>query len=135
MNASGHQGFEVEMKTRILINDGSTRTFEWDGANRLVAVNYTGTNNRREFGYDGLSRLAKIVERTVKERRPHASCRSHFDANGSRRVVEPHGCDKLARVNRLYFGDNLEWLRDRREFPDASVDFVYLDPPFSESID
>jgi YD repeat-containing protein len=25
-----------------LINDGSTRTFEWDGANRLVAVNYTG---------------------------------------------------------------------------------------------
>jgi hypothetical protein len=33
-------------------------------------------------------------------------------------------------VNRLYFGDNLEWLRDRREFPDASVDLVYLDPPF-----
>jgi hypothetical protein len=31
-------------------------------------------------------------------------------------------------VNRLYFGDNLEWLRDRREFPDASVDLVYLDP-------
>jgi hypothetical protein len=27
-------------------------------------------------------------------------------------------------VNRLYFGDNLEWLRDRREFPDASVDLV-----------
>jgi hypothetical protein len=25
-------------------------------------------------------------------------------------------------VNRLYFGDNLEWLRDRRVFPDASVD-------------
>jgi len=34
-------------------------------------------------------------------------------------------------VNRLYFGDNLEWLRDRREFPDASVDLVYLDPPFN----
>jgi hypothetical protein len=32
-------------------------------------------------------------------------------------------------VNRLYFGDNLECLRDRREFPDASVDLVYLDPP------
>jgi hypothetical protein len=30
-------------------------------------------------------------------------------------------------MNRLYFGDNLEWLRDRREFPDASVDLVYLD--------
>jgi len=31
-------------------------------------------------------------------------------------------------VNRLYFGDTLEWLRDTREFPDASVDLVYLDP-------
>ena len=40
--------------------------------------------------------------------------------------------DLLSSVNRLYFGDNLEWLRDRREFPDASVDLVYLDPPFSE---
>jgi len=25
-------------------------------------------------------------------------------------------------MNHLYFGDNLKWLRDRREFPDASVD-------------
>ena len=29
-----------------LTSDGGTRTFEWDGANRLVAVNYTGTNQR-----------------------------------------------------------------------------------------
>jgi hypothetical protein len=35
------------------------------------------------------------------------------------------GCDKVDRVNRLYFGDNLEWLRDRREFPDASSDLVF----------
>jgi 16S rRNA G966 N2-methylase RsmD len=35
--------------------------------------------------------------------------------------------------NRLYFGDNLEWLRDRREFPDARVDLVYLDPPFNSN--
>ena len=39
--------------------------FEWDGANRLVAFNYTGTNNRSEFSYDSLSRLAKIVARTL----------------------------------------------------------------------
>jgi hypothetical protein len=38
-------------------------------------------------------------------------------------------------VNRLYFGDNLEWLRYRREFPDASVDLVYLDPPFNSNAD
>jgi site-specific DNA-methyltransferase (adenine-specific) len=38
-------------------------------------------------------------------------------------------------VNRLYFGDNLEWLRDKREFPDVSVDLVYLDPPFNSNAD
>ncbi len=47
-----------------LTNDGASRTFEWDGANRLVAINYTGTNNRSEFTYDGLSRMVKIVEKT-----------------------------------------------------------------------
>jgi hypothetical protein len=31
-------------------------------------------------------------------------------------------------MNRLYFGDNLQWLRNAKEFPDASVDLVYLDP-------
>ena len=38
-------------------------------------------------------------------------------------------------MNRLCFGDNLEWLRDTREFPDASVDLVYLDPPFNSNAD
>lgn len=45
-------------------NDGKTRTFEWDGANRLTAVNYIGTTKGSEFTYDGLSRLAKIVEKS-----------------------------------------------------------------------
>lgn len=48
-----------------LVDDGASRTFEWDGANRLVAVNYTGTTNRSEFSYDGLSRCVKIVEKTA----------------------------------------------------------------------
>jgi hypothetical protein len=38
-------------------------------------------------------------------------------------------------VNRLYFGGNLKWLRDRREFPDASADLVSLDPPFNSNAD
>jgi len=38
-------------------------------------------------------------------------------------------------VNRLYFGDNLGWLRNAKEFPDASVDLVYLDPPFNSNAD
>src|SRR5438876_300338 len=41
----------------------------------------------------------------------------------------------LASMNRLYFGNNLEWLSDRKEFPDASVDLVYLDPPFNSNAD
>jgi RHS repeat-associated protein len=47
-----------------LTNDGLTRTFEWDAANRLVAINYTGTARRSEFTYDGLSRCVKIIEKT-----------------------------------------------------------------------
>ena len=47
-----------------LTSDGGTRTFEWDGANRLVAVNYTASTQRSEFSYDELSRCVKIVEKT-----------------------------------------------------------------------
>ena len=36
-------------------------------------------------------------------------------------------------TNRLYYGDNLEVLRDTTAFPDASVDLVYLDPPFNSN--
>src|SRR5437763_5634870 len=38
-------------------------------------------------------------------------------------------------MNRLYLGDNLKWLSDRKEFPDTSVDLVYLDPPFNSNAD
>ena len=38
-------------------------------------------------------------------------------------------------MNRLYFGDNLKWLSDRKEFPDVSVDLVYLYPPFNSNAD
>jgi len=38
-------------------------------------------------------------------------------------------------MNHLLFGDNLQWLRDAKIFPDASVDLVYLDPPFNSNAD
>ena len=38
-------------------------------------------------------------------------------------------------MNRLLFGDNINWLRNRDCFPDASVDLVYLDPPFNSNAD
>lgn len=37
--------------------------------------------------------------------------------------------------NRLYYGDNLDVLRDHSYFPDRSVDLVYLDPPFNSNRD
>lgn len=46
-----------------LTGDGKSMTFEWDAANRLVAINYTGTTSRSEFSYDGLNRLAKVIEK------------------------------------------------------------------------
>src|ERR1700735_196687 len=36
-------------------------------------------------------------------------------------------------MNKLLFGGNLGWLRNARIFPDASVDLVYLDPPFNSN--
>jgi site-specific DNA-methyltransferase (adenine-specific) len=38
-------------------------------------------------------------------------------------------------MNKLLFGDNLNWLRNREIFPDASVDLIYLDPPFNSNAD
>ena len=36
-------------------------------------------------------------------------------------------------TNKLYYGDNLEVLRDEKDFPDGSVDLIYLDPPFNSN--
>ncbi|HMG04784.1 MAG TPA: RHS repeat-associated core domain-containing protein, partial [Chthoniobacterales bacterium] len=47
-----------------MTSNGNSMTYEWDAANRLVAINYTGTSNRSEFTYDGLNRRVKIVEKT-----------------------------------------------------------------------
>jgi len=58
-----------------ITNAGSTGTFEWNGANRLVAVNYTGATTRSEFSYDGLSRVARIVEKTAPRSTPPAEVR------------------------------------------------------------
>lgn len=35
--------------------------------------------------------------------------------------------------NKLYYGDNLDILRNRAYFPDECVDLIYLDPPFNSS--
>ena len=36
-------------------------------------------------------------------------------------------------MHRLFFGNDLRWPRDPKEFSDATVDLVYLDPPFNSN--
>ena len=36
-------------------------------------------------------------------------------------------------MNQLFFGDNLQVLRDNPQLPDESVDLIYLDPPFKSN--
>jgi DNA modification methylase len=37
--------------------------------------------------------------------------------------------------NKLYYGDNLVWLRDHDHFPSGSIDLIYIDPPFNSKAD
>src|SRR4030042_66427 len=39
------------------------------------------------------------------------------------------------KTNVLYYGDNLEILKNREYFPDECVDLIYLDPPFNSKKD
>lgn len=39
----------------------------------------------------------------------------------------------MFKTNLLLYGDNLEFLRDPHQFPTASVDLIYLDPPFNSN--
>lgn len=60
----GPSGFEVTLSYDLvgnLTDDGEGKTFEWDAANRLTAINYSG-GQRTEFAYDGLGRRVKITE-------------------------------------------------------------------------
>jgi site-specific DNA-methyltransferase (adenine-specific) len=39
------------------------------------------------------------------------------------------------KTNVLYYGDNLDILRNREYFPDECIDLIYLDPPFNSKKD
>jgi len=41
----------------------------------------------------------------------------------------------MTKPNALYYGDNLNWLRNHDIFPNNSVDLIYLDPPFNSDAD
>ena len=122
-----------------LTNDGSKRTFEWDAANRLIAVNYTGTNNRTEFTYDGLSRMAKIVEKqgtTVKSTRKFVWCGleryEYRDANDAVTLrVYPQG-QYRGTTPYYYTRDHLGSIREMLK-SDSSVVGRYDYDPYGRS--
>jgi len=39
------------------------------------------------------------------------------------------------KLNALYYGDNLVWLRNRDHFPNEYVDLIYLGPSFNSTAD
>jgi len=45
-----------------LTDDAAGKTYEWDAANRPVAINYGPSGSRTEFAYDGLGRRVMITE-------------------------------------------------------------------------
>lgn len=82
-------------------NDGQ-RTYQWDGANRLVKVIYSGTNNYTEFTYDGACRRVRIKEvesgTTTSDKR--------FVFNGIS-IAERRASDGTT-VERRYFGSGFQ---------------------------
>jgi RHS repeat-associated protein len=53
--------------TECIYGRGGGNTFEWDAANRLIAINrtvYPGIHKRTELTYDGASHRKKIVEKS-----------------------------------------------------------------------
>jgi RHS repeat-associated protein len=92
-----------------LIDDGEGNRFQWDAANRLMAVNQ-GNEKRSEFIYNGLSRCVAVIEKTgsavIGTRR--------FVWNANRIVQEQDGNDNVVR---RYFAEGEQRLhRERGEY-------------------
>jgi len=80
---------------------------------------------------------AKMECCSAARRLPRAAGRGGVCLKKNRRSSTPSAgqvdrrYSKMDEKNKLYFGDNLKILRDYVE--DASVDLIYLDPPFNSS--
>ncbi len=119
-----------------LTSDGGTRTFEWDGANRLVAINYTGSNLRSEFTYDGLNRCVKIVEKagsTVNSTRRFVFCGTerceYHNANGAVQLqFFNHGQYQGGSNGYYYMRDHLGSIREMTDANGTVVARYDYDP-------
>jgi RHS repeat-associated protein len=61
-NTVGSQTLAFDLNGNMT-NDGAGISYEYDAANRTTAIN-RGTTNRTEFAYDGVGRMAQVIEKT-----------------------------------------------------------------------
>ncbi len=74
--------------------NGSINEFEWDAANRLSAITYSGSGNRRtEFSYNGLNLWTKVVEKSGST----VTSVKQFVWNGSQLAEERDGSNNVTR--------------------------------------
>jgi RHS repeat-associated protein len=108
-----------------LTNDGS-KTYEWNAANRLLAINYTATSNRSEFTYDGLSRRVKIVEKsgeTVTSTKQFVFCGSQMceERDASNIVTKRFfgAGEQIGSTNYYFSRDHLSSIREMTDSASA----------------
>jgi RHS repeat-associated protein len=76
---------------------GGDRTYEWDAADRLVAIHYTGTTKHTRLTYDGSGRWVKLIE----EDNGTTKSEKRFIWDGLSLAEER---DATNQVTRRYFG-------------------------------
>jgi RHS repeat-associated protein len=97
---------------QITPSKSGDKTYQWDTENRLVAINYTGTNQQTKLSYDGLNRCAQIIELVngvVQSTRRFLWC-------GSERCEERDGYDSVTKrffkQGEQIYGANYYFLTD-----------------------
>jgi RHS repeat-associated protein len=98
--AAGSRTFSYDVNG-FTTNDGS-RTYDWDGAGRLVKIGHAGAGNRTEFTYDGLSRRVGLKE--VTNNVTAVEQRFVYDGLG---IAERRAADGTT-VERRYYGQGFE---------------------------
>ena len=120
-----------------LIDDGEGKTFEWDAAGRLIAINYTNTIIRSEFTYDGLDRRVKIVEKagsTVTSTKLFVWVGSKIaqERNSHNTVTRQYFAEGEYREKRFYYTrDHLGSIRELTN-SDGKVDAQYDYDPYGQ---
>jgi RHS repeat-associated protein len=116
-----------------LTGDGA-RTFQWDGANRLVAV-IVGTH-RSEFSYDGIGRRTRIVEKDnslVTSDKRYVWCGGEIceERDGTGSTVQKRFYDQGVQegaTNFLYTRDHLGSIREKSNSAGTVVARYDYDP-------